>query len=94
MNRSRITGIYILGKTCINNEPNVVVEWLTLLLRIREAPGSNLGPVTSYLMRFSWLSEITPGKCQNSALKLGYDRFLPNRFQFIVQLSPFHLTSS
>jgi hypothetical protein len=24
--------------------PNVVVEWLTLLLRIRQIPGSNLGP--------------------------------------------------
>jgi hypothetical protein len=28
--------------------PNVVVEWLTLLLRIREAPGSNLGPEIGY----------------------------------------------
>jgi hypothetical protein len=28
--------------------PNVVVEWLTLLLRIRETPGSNLGPETGY----------------------------------------------
>jgi hypothetical protein len=26
--------------------PNVVVEWLILLLRIREVPGSNLGPET------------------------------------------------
>jgi hypothetical protein len=25
-------------------EPSVVVEWLTLLLRIREIPGSNLCP--------------------------------------------------
>lgn len=24
--------------------PNVVVEWLTLLLRIREVPGSNIRP--------------------------------------------------
>jgi hypothetical protein len=28
--------------------PTVVVEWLTLLLRIREVPGSNLGPETGY----------------------------------------------
>jgi hypothetical protein len=28
--------------------PNVVVEWLTLLLRIREVQGSNLGPETVY----------------------------------------------
>jgi hypothetical protein len=26
--------------------PNVVVEWLAFLLRIREIPGSNLGPET------------------------------------------------
>jgi hypothetical protein len=29
-------------------EPNVVVEWLTLLLRIRKVPASNLGPETGY----------------------------------------------
>jgi hypothetical protein len=29
--------------------PNFVVEWLTLLLRIREAPGLNLGPEIGYL---------------------------------------------
>jgi hypothetical protein len=29
-------------------EPNVVVEWLTFLLRIREVPGSNLGPELGY----------------------------------------------
>jgi hypothetical protein len=28
--------------------PNVVVEWLTLLLRIREISGSNFGPKTGY----------------------------------------------
>jgi hypothetical protein len=32
----------------IKDRPNVVVEWLTLLLRIREVPGSNLGPDTGY----------------------------------------------
>jgi hypothetical protein len=30
---------------------NVVVEWLALLLRIREVPVSNLGPETFYLGR-------------------------------------------
>jgi hypothetical protein len=29
--------------------PNVVVEWLTLLLRIREVPVSNLDPETGCL---------------------------------------------
>jgi hypothetical protein len=28
--------------------PNVVVEWLTLLLRILEDPDSNIGPETGY----------------------------------------------
>jgi hypothetical protein len=28
--------------------PNVAVEWLTHLLRIRKVPGSNLGPETRY----------------------------------------------
>jgi hypothetical protein len=32
--------------------PNVMVEWLALLLRIREVPGSNLGPETGYPDRF------------------------------------------
>jgi hypothetical protein len=29
-------------------QPNDVVEWLKLLLRIREVPGSNLGTQTGY----------------------------------------------
>jgi hypothetical protein len=28
--------------------PNVVVKWVTLLLRIRKVPGSNFSPDTSY----------------------------------------------
>jgi hypothetical protein len=28
--------------------PNVVVKWLTLLLRIRDFSGSNLGPETGF----------------------------------------------
>jgi hypothetical protein len=35
----------------IIKQPNVMVEWLTLLLRIREVPGSNLGPA-------DWLSRL------------------------------------
>jgi hypothetical protein len=31
-----------------NNKLNVVVEWLTFLLRIREVPGSNLSPEIGY----------------------------------------------
>jgi hypothetical protein len=33
---------------------NVVVEWLTLLVRIREVKGSNPGPSTGYPNAFSW----------------------------------------
>jgi hypothetical protein len=33
-------------------EPNVVVECLTLLLRIQETPDSNLGPETGYTTCF------------------------------------------
>jgi hypothetical protein len=29
-------------------ETKVVVEWLTILLHIREVPDSNLGPETGY----------------------------------------------
>jgi hypothetical protein len=36
---------------CIKGPRNVVVEWITLMLRIREVPGSNLGPETGYLHR-------------------------------------------
>jgi hypothetical protein len=33
---------------CVIFTLNVLVEWLTLLLNIREIPGSNLGPETGY----------------------------------------------
>jgi hypothetical protein len=71
--------------------PNVVVEWLTLLLRIREVPGSNLGPGDWLSYGFSLSSSVPPGKYRNSTFKLGHDRFLPNSFQvIIIHLSPYH----
>jgi hypothetical protein len=46
---------------------NVLVRWLTFLLRTREVPGSNLGPETGYPdWGISWLSSVPPGKCRNS----------------------------
>jgi hypothetical protein len=49
--------------------PDVMVEWLALLLRIREVPGSNLGPETDYPdWGFSWFSSVFPGKCRDSTL--------------------------
>jgi hypothetical protein len=32
------------------------------------------------------------GQYQDSTLKLGHDHFPPNRFQFVIHLSPFHST--
>jgi hypothetical protein len=44
-----------------------VVEWLTLLLRIREVPGSNLDPETGYPdLGFSCFFSVSPGKCRDS----------------------------
>jgi hypothetical protein len=40
---------------------NVVVDWLTILLHIREFPASDLGPETGYDDRFSWVTSLAPG---------------------------------
>jgi hypothetical protein len=46
-----------------------VVEWLTLLLCIRDISGSNLGVETGYLdLRFSLFSSVTPGKYRDSVI--------------------------
>jgi hypothetical protein len=37
-----------LSSVASSERQNVVVEWLTHLLRIRDVPGSNLGTETSY----------------------------------------------
>jgi hypothetical protein len=75
----------------IMHTPNVVVKWLALPFRIREVPGSNLCPETGYPdWDFSWFSSVPPGECHDSILKLG--RFLPNPFQLIIHLSPYHST--
>jgi hypothetical protein len=39
---------YIAVLLCCYYRPDVVVKWSTLLLNIREVPGSNLGPETGY----------------------------------------------
>jgi hypothetical protein len=38
------------------------------------------------------VSSDLSGKCQDSTLKLGHDRLLPNPFQFIIHLSPYRST--
>jgi hypothetical protein len=52
-----------IDKAVVNTRD--VVECLTLL-HIREVPASNLGLVSGYSDRFSWLSSVPPGKCPNS----------------------------
>jgi hypothetical protein len=53
-----VTNVFILVFSIVF-VPNVVVEWLTLLLRIWEVLGSNLGPETGYPdLGFSWFSSV------------------------------------
>jgi hypothetical protein len=73
--------------------PNVLAECLILQLRIRKFPGSNLGPETGYPeLSFPLFSSVPPGEWMGQYLKLGYDRFLPNPYKFIINLSPFYST--
>jgi hypothetical protein len=48
------------GDGCDSHSPNIVIAWLTLLLRIREVLGSNLDPETGYPDTFSWFSKSLP----------------------------------
>jgi hypothetical protein len=65
---------------------NVVVEWLGLLIRVLEVPGSNLGPDTGYLERgSSWFSLVPPGESLDSSFKLGHYRFLA--YHSVITLS-------
>jgi hypothetical protein len=65
---------------------------LTLLILIRYVLCSNLGPETRYPdWGFMFFSVLT-GKYRDSTPKLGHYRFLPNPFQFIIHLPPFHST--
>jgi hypothetical protein len=49
--------------------PNVEVNHLTLLLHIRQVPGSNLGPETDCPdWGVSWLSSVPSGICQDCIL--------------------------
>jgi hypothetical protein len=48
---------------------HVSAEWLPLLLRVRKAPGSNLGPETGCPVRgFSWLLSVPQGKWRDNTL--------------------------
>jgi hypothetical protein len=45
-------------QVCYRTVYNVMVEWSTLLLRIREVPGSNLGPDIGYTHGISWFTSV------------------------------------
>jgi hypothetical protein len=64
-----------------------VVKWLTLLVCIQEAPGSNLGSETSYPdLNIFMVFLSPPDEYLDITLKLSHDYFLPNPFQFIIHL--------
>jgi hypothetical protein len=45
---SLCTGLITVATSCYDEVVNVVVEWLALLIRIREVPGSDLSPESGY----------------------------------------------
>jgi hypothetical protein len=71
---------------------NVVVRWLTLLNPIWKVKGSNLGrgDRLKVFVVFLNLSRQIPA-CY---IKLGQERFLPNPFQTINQLTPWYVEPS
>jgi hypothetical protein len=74
----------------VKTTPNVVVECLTLLFRIRRVSGSNPYPETSYPdWSFPWFSSVPPDKLY---LKLSHDHFLPYIFKFMIYLWSFNST--
>jgi hypothetical protein len=77
-----------------DDKPNVVVEWLTLLLRIWEGSHSNLGTETDYLdWVFSLFSSLPPARqMPEEYLILGHGRFLQLPSQFIIHLLSLHST--
>jgi hypothetical protein len=62
--------------------PNVVVDWLRFMFRIREVPGPSLGPETGYPNRgYRGILQTLQANC-GWYLNLGHYRFLPNSLQF------------
>jgi hypothetical protein len=67
----------------------IISTGVRLLLRIREVPGSNLGPCDRLSwLRFSWFSLVPAKEFRYSTLALGHYGFLPNPFKLII----IHLT--
>jgi hypothetical protein len=55
----------ILTKTHLTtfSYPNVVVKWLSLLLHIREVPGSHLGSETDFRQRYFVVFSVRTDNC-------------------------------
>jgi hypothetical protein len=65
----KIYNIYIRILNCRTLQPIVVVEWLTLLLRNRKVPMSNLSPMTGHRdCRSLWFFSVPPVNYQDSTL--------------------------
>jgi hypothetical protein len=68
---------------------NFSTEWLSLLLRIREASGSKLGMETGYPdSGFSWYFFITECKCQDSNLNYAKTASFYTLSSSLIILSP------
>jgi hypothetical protein len=60
--------------------PNVFVEWLPFVIRIREVPDSILGPGDGLSSLRFFKIFLSPSRRDNTS-KLGHNCFLPNPFQ-------------
>jgi hypothetical protein len=56
------TNIHAYSVIRTPQSPIVIVEWLTLLLRNREVPVSNLGPATGYADRDFIVFFLSPSR--------------------------------
>jgi hypothetical protein len=74
------------------NQPNLMIKRLTILVRIRDVPGLNLGSETGYPGWGFVVILSSSSEFRDSTSKLGHNRFLTNYFQFIIYLPPFHST--
>jgi hypothetical protein len=70
---------------------NVVVELLTLLFRILEIPGSNIGSETGYPEVFRGLPQSLHENA-GTVLKIRHQPFPSTSLHFTIHSSPFHST--
>jgi hypothetical protein len=72
-------------------KPNAVVDWLILMLVLGGPEFYSQPRRPAILIEVFVVFSVPPGECQDSALKLGHDRFPQNPLQFIINhLSCYH----